>query len=157
MTLAKPSGVETLCVSSAEEMYQAVMERAEEADLIIKSAAVADFRPVQRFEQKAKKGNAETMSVELERNPDILAELGQQKGDRVLVGFAAETEELLAHAQKKLEEKNLDLIVANDVTQDGAGFDCDTNIVRLLFADGRVEELAQMSKAKVAETLGIDR
>ena len=124
--------------------------------VIIKAAAVADFRPTTCCEQKVKKGSSETMMVELQRNPDILAELGQQKGSRILVGFAAETEELLKHAREKLASKNLDMIVANDVTQEGAGFDGDTNIVRFLSADGSVEELPEMSKVLVAETL-LDR
>ncbi len=89
----------------------------------------------------------------MKKNPDILAELGEKKGDHILVGFAAETERLLAHAAEKLQKKNLDLIVANDVTRPGAGFDADTNIVRLLHADGKVEELELMSKYKVAKQL----
>jgi phosphopantothenoylcysteine decarboxylase/phosphopantothenate--cysteine ligase len=137
-------------------MYEAVMGVAEQADLIIKAAAVADFRPVVRGDQKLKKASAVTMTVDLQRNPDILAELGQKKGSRILVGFAAETEELLKHAREKLANKNLDMIVANDVTQEGAGFDGDTNIVRFLTADGKVEELPQMPKEAIAEVL-LDR
>ena len=132
------------------------MEKAGQADVVIKAAAVADFRPVRRSEQKTKKGPVEAMTVELQRNPDILAELGRQKGHRILVGFAAETEELLKHAREKLTGKNLDMIVANDVTQEGAGFDGDTNIVRLMTADGKIEELPQMSKELVAGLL-LDR
>ncbi len=156
VNLATPKGVNKICVSSAEEMYAAVMDQAEKADIIFKAAAVADFRPVARGEQKTKKSNADTMSIELQRNPDILAELGQNKGSKLLIGFAAETEDLINHAREKLEKKNLDMIVANDVTQEGAGFDGDTNIVRLLTTDGRVEELPQMTKSEVAETL-LDR
>lgn len=156
VNLTCPAGVKTICVDSAQEMYQAVMDNSETADLVIKAAAVADFRPMLRGEQKTKKGEADTMNIELQRNPDILAELGRNKGSRVLIGFAAETEELLKHARQKLEAKNLDMIVANDVTQEGAGFDGDTNIVRFLTADGKVEELAQMSKMQVAEAL-LDR
>jgi phosphopantothenoylcysteine decarboxylase/phosphopantothenate--cysteine ligase len=132
------------------------MEKASEADVVIKAAAVADFRPVERGEQKTKKGDTETMAIALQRNPDILAELGKQKGSRVLVGFAAETEELLRHAGEKLQKKNLDILVANDVTQDGAGFDGETNIVRFLTADGETEELPLMTKDEVAEKL-LDR
>ena len=156
VNLPEPGGVETIRVSSAMEMHEAVMAEAEHADLIIKAAAVADFRPTARGEQKVKKGNSATMMVELQRNPDILAELGENKGKRVLIGFAAETEELLKHAREKLTKKNLDMIVANDVTQEGAGFDSDTNIVRFLSADGQIEELARMSKDSVAEIL-LDR
>lgn len=154
--LYEPVGVETIQVVSAQEMHQVVIEQAGQADLIIKAAAVADFRPVVRGAQKTKKGVAEVMTVELQRNPDILAELGQKKGSRILVGFAAETQELLKHAREKLANKNLDMIVANDVTQEGAGFDGDTNIVRFLTADGNVEELPQMTKQEVAEIL-LDR
>ena len=96
------------------------------------------------------------MTISLQRNPDILAELGRQKGSRILVGFAAETEELLRHAREKLQSKNLDMIVANDVTQDGAGFDGETNIVRFLTPGGEVEELPLMTKGEVAESL-LDR
>ncbi len=156
VNLPEPQGVETIQVSSAEEMHRAVMAEAGHANLIIKAAAVADFRPSVRGEQKVKKGSSETMMFELQRNPDILAELGANKGDRVLIGFAAETEELLQNAREKLTKKNLDMIVANDVTQEGAGFDGDMNIVRFLSADGRVEELPQMSKNAVAEIL-LDR
>jgi len=154
--LADPKGVETIHVTSAQEMYREVMEKVSEADVVIKAAAVADFRPVERGEQKTKKGDAETMAIALQRNPDILAELGQQKGSRVLVGFAAETEKLLRHAREKLQKKNLDILVANDVTQDGAGFDGETNIVRLLTPDGKTEELPLMTKNEVAERL-LDR
>ncbi len=156
VNLPEPHGVETIQVASAMEMHQAVMAEAEHADIIIKAAAVADFRPTTCCEQKVKKGSSETMMVELQRNPDILAELGEKKGSRILIGFAAETEELLKNAREKLTRKNLDMIVANDVTQEGAGFDGDTNIVRFLSADGSVEELPKMSKVLVAETL-LDR
>lgn len=156
VTLPEPQGIETVQVVSARQMYHAVMERAGQADIIIKAAAVADFRPVVRSDQKVKKTGTESALIELQRNPDILAELGKQKGSRILIGFAAETEDLLKHAREKLEGKNLDMIVANDVTQEGAGFDCDTNIVRLLTADGKVEDFPEMTKAEVAEIL-LDR
>jgi phosphopantothenoylcysteine decarboxylase/phosphopantothenate--cysteine ligase len=156
VSLADPVGVETLRVTSAQQMYDAVMTRVEEADLVIKAAAVADFRPLRRNAQKIKKGAATSMLIELERNPDILAELGRHKGSRILIGFAAETEELLAHATHKLRSKKLDLIVANDVSQEGAGFDGDSNIVRFIDADGEVEELPRMSKSAVAGRL-LDR
>ncbi|MDH3998284.1 MAG: bifunctional phosphopantothenoylcysteine decarboxylase/phosphopantothenate--cysteine ligase CoaBC, partial [Desulfuromonadales bacterium] len=118
--LSPPQGVETIQVVSAAQMYEAVMARASEADVVIKAAAVADYRPVSRAAEKTKKGDQETLSIALERNPDILAELGRNKGKSFLVGFAAETNDVLAYAQKKLQQKNLDMIVANDVTQAGA-------------------------------------
>ncbi|MEJ2519539.1 MAG: phosphopantothenoylcysteine decarboxylase [Desulfuromonadales bacterium] len=143
-------------VTSAQEMYDAVLEKAGEADVIIKAAAVADYRPVERAMQKTKKGQTETLTVALQRNPDILAELGRRKEGQILVGFAAETDHLLEHARDKLQAKNLDMIVANDVTQKGAGFDADTNIVRLLTRDGQCEELPQMPKSAVASSV-LDR
>lgn len=151
--LTVPVGVHCLPVSSAEEMRETVTRSSGEAEIIIKAAAVADYRVAERAGQKIKKTSNE-LTLALEKNPDILAELGGQKGEnQILVGFAAETERLLAHAAEKLKNKNLDMVVANDVTTPGAGFDSDTNIVRFLFADGRVEELDQMSKQQVAEKL----
>jgi phosphopantothenoylcysteine decarboxylase / phosphopantothenate---cysteine ligase len=120
------------------------------------AAAVADYRPVVRSGRKIKKSAGDRLCLDLERNPDILAELGRLAGKRLLVGFAAETEDLLSNARQKLTEKNLDLIVANDITREGAGFDVDTNIVRLLYRDGRDEEFPQMSKDDVAGML-LDR
>jgi phosphopantothenoylcysteine decarboxylase/phosphopantothenate--cysteine ligase len=156
VNLADPRGVETIHVTSAEEMHREVMSKAARVDVVIKAAAVADFRPLERGKQKTKKGAAETTAISLQRTPDILAELGRQKGSRILVGFAAETEELLQHAREKLQNKNLDMIVANDVTQKGAGFDSETNIVRFLTSDGETEELPLMTKDEVAESL-LDR
>lgn len=149
--LEVPAGVEFCQVSSARQMREAVMARAEEASIIVKAAAVADFRPAQHSREKIKKRAEGAMTIALEKNPDILAELGQQKRQgQILVGFAAETGDLLEQASRKLKEKQLDLIVANDVTQAGAGFDVETNIVRLLYADGSVEDLPQLSKLEVA-------
>ncbi len=150
--LTVPSGVKCVPVCSAEEMRAAVLAEFSAAEVVIKSAAVADYRPVKRAEQKMKK-QADELTLPLEKNPDILAELGEQKGERVLVGFAAETERLLAHAADKLKRKNLDLIVANDVSKEGAGFNVDTNIVRFLHANGEVEGFDLMTKEQVAEQL----
>ncbi|BCR05545.1 peptidase ClpP [Desulfuromonas versatilis] len=154
--LDAPCGVELHQVVSARQMREAVLAQAASASIIIKAAAVADYRPAQAAAQKIKKTGAEALTLTLEKNPDILAELGRIKEQRILVGFAAETADLLANARKKLTEKGLDMIVANDVSQPGAGFDVDTNIVRLLYPDGRVEELPQMSKDEVAHRL-LDR
>jgi len=153
--LTVPVGVRCMPVFSADEMRTAVFTHLDNVNVVIKAAAVADYRPVDRSVQKMKK-TADKLTLKLEKNPDILAELGQQKGELVLVGFAAETERLLVHAAEKLQKKNLDLIVANDITRDGAGFDGDTNIVKFLLADGQVEELEQMSKKEVARQL-LDR
>jgi phosphopantothenoylcysteine decarboxylase/phosphopantothenate--cysteine ligase len=151
-----PCGVEFHAVVSAIQMRDAAVAGMEEATIVVKAAAVADYRPVTSSREKIKKEKAGEMTVHLQKNPDILAELGRVKGERILVGFAAETQDLLENARKKLVEKNLDLIVANDVTQPGAGFDVDTNIVRLLYRDGAVEELPQLSKDEVAHAL-LDR
>jgi phosphopantothenoylcysteine decarboxylase/phosphopantothenate--cysteine ligase len=154
--LPVPRGVEYHPVVSAVQMRQAVMELAPDCTVVVKAAAVADYRPVCRSDRKIKKSGENRITLELERNPDILGELGRLPGERLLVGFAAETEALLENARSKLEKKNLDLIVANDVTREGAGFDVDTNIVRLLYRDGRVEDFPQMSKDRLAGLL-LDR
>ncbi len=153
--LDAPWGVEIVPITSALEMRDAVLERYASSSVVIKAAAVADYRPARRAVDKVKKSD-QPETVELVRNPDILAELGANKGGQYLVGFAAETESLLENAAKKLNGKNLDLIVANDVGQTGAGFNVDTNIVRLLFRDGRVEELPLMEKDDVANVI-LDR
>ena len=147
--LPDPWGPETVRVSTAAQMLEAVQARLKESSIVIKAAAVADYRPKERSEAKVKK-HAGQMTLEMERNPDILAEVGRQKDGRLVIGFAAETEDLLVNARRKLQEKNLDLIVANDVGQPGAGFDVETNIVRLLFPDGSVEEPGIMPKEELA-------
>lgn len=155
VALCAPSSVETIRIESALEMQRVLEDRFDEVDVVIKAAAVADYRSAHRAEQKIKKNHA-SLSLELEKNPDLLAELGKRKGDQILVGFAAETENLLENALSKLQRKNLDLIVANDVTAEGAGFGSETNLVRFLFADGRQEELPLLSKKDVAGRL-LDR
>lgn len=151
-------GVEAVPVNSAAEMHQAVMQAAPSADVLVMSAAVADYRPARVAAQKIKKsGDSARMSLELERTIDILAAVAQQKsagnGPRITVGFAAETENLLRNARGKLERKNLDLIVANDVTAADAGFGTDTNRVTLLGRDGSVETLPLLHKTAVAEAI----
>ena len=153
--LPAPWGVVIVAVESADEMYQAVMERGKESSVIIKAAAVADYRPLARAGEKLKK-QGDIMTLELVKNRDILTELGKEKGTRLLVGFAAETTDLLTNALKKLRDKNVDLLVANDVTEAGAGFSVDTNIVRLLHRDGRVDEPGLLSKDAVANLI-LDR
>ena len=154
--LQPPAGVVLIDVQSASDMYEAVMTKAEDASIIVKAAAVADYRPVVRSSDKVKKGAQDDWNLEMEKNRDILSALGQKDHDWLLVGFAAETNDLIANAQKKLEAKNLDMIVANDVTCEGAGFDVETNVVRFLYRDGRNEELPKMTKLEVAHTL-LDR
>ncbi len=134
-------------------MRDEVLKRAESATVVIKAAAVSDYRPEKVSDRKIKKEEAAEMVLRLEKNPDVLAELGKVKKGLLLVGFAAESFDLIENARQKLRRKNLDLIVANDITQEGAGFDVDTNIVRFLFPDGSMEELPRMSKDEVAERL----
>jgi phosphopantothenoylcysteine decarboxylase/phosphopantothenate--cysteine ligase len=155
--LDAPNRVRRVAVNTTEEMRKAVLERSCDCDVVIKAAAVLDYRPRERARQKIKKGD-QVLTLELVPNPDILAELGCARGERrcVLVGFAAETTDLLAHAKGKLEKKNLDLIVANDVTRKDAGFDSDTNLVKILYRDGTVEDLPLMTKLAVAHQL-LDR
>ncbi len=154
--LDSPRGVETIHVVSAEQMTGAVLDRAREATVVIKAAAVADYRPAVRAEGKVKKEGQERWSIELEKNPDILASLGKMGLGALLVGFAAETDDLIGNARKKLEKKNVDLIVANDVSRIDAGFEVDTNAVRFLFRDGSEEELPLLPKMEVANIL-LDR
>jgi len=151
--LIPPEGVEFIGVESAAEMRDAVMEHFSEADMIIKAAAVADYRVRNASDQKIKK-NDEELTLVLEKNPDILKELGEKKRTgQILVGFAAETQNLLEYAKAKLEKKNLDMIVANDVSRKDAGFNTDTNVVKLLYRNGAIEELPIMTKHKLADEL----
>ncbi len=150
--LPTPHGVKRISVQTAQEMYHVVLELFLEMDVVIKAAAVADYRPAYEAEQKIKKTGA-GYTLELVPNPDILAELGRKKTSQVLIGFAAETENLLANAQDKLQKKNVNLLVANDITKPGAGFGSATNIVSFLFPDGRKIDLPQMSKLEVARHL----
>lgn len=147
-----PSGISLVPVETAQEMLEAVAGRYGQADAVIMAAAVADFRPRERAAQKLKKQAAKPV-LELERTPDILKYLGEHKGSQILVGFAAETENLLENAGSKLREKNLDLVVANDLTEPGAGFGVDTNLVTLLYSSGETIKLPVLSKKEVAGIL----
>jgi phosphopantothenoylcysteine decarboxylase / phosphopantothenate---cysteine ligase len=149
--LERPYGIEYVPVRTAEEMRTEVLGRSADCDIVIKAAAVSDFRPKSKAASKIKKTEL-SLHMELESNPDILSELGAQKSfkPRVLVGFAAETEDLFLHAREKLEKKNLDMIVANDVTAPDAGFDADTNRVKILYRDHSVEDVPLLSKESVA-------
>ncbi|MED4202637.1 bifunctional phosphopantothenoylcysteine decarboxylase/phosphopantothenate--cysteine ligase CoaBC [Neobacillus mesonae] len=153
--LESPKGIEVIKVESAEEMYNTVLEFFDLADLVIKTAAVADYRPKQAYDHKVKKQAGDSI-LELERTKDILLELGKRKKNQVLIGFAAETNNVAEYAQKKLEKKNADMIVANNVKAEGAGFGTDTNIVTLFKRDGTALELPIMSKAAVAERIMIE-
>jgi len=153
--LPPPPKVKFVGVRSTAQMREAVLTNLKNASILLMAAAVSDYRPRQAAAGKIKKSQAE-MVLALERNPDILAEAGRQKDHRILVGFAAETENLLRNARSKLKEKNLDLIVANDVTLPGAGFEVDTNIVKFLDRSRKVEELPLMTKEELADRI-LDR
>ncbi|WP_250673318.1 bifunctional phosphopantothenoylcysteine decarboxylase/phosphopantothenate--cysteine ligase CoaBC [Paraclostridium ghonii] len=139
-------------IESAQDMYNAVLENMNENEVIIKSAAVADYRPKKYSDSKIKKSD-DDLSISLDRTKDIALELGKIKNNKILVGFAAETNDLLENAKNKIAKKNLDFIVANDLTQDGAGFGVDTNIVKIIDRDGVIQEHPKMKKEEVADVI----
>jgi phosphopantothenoylcysteine decarboxylase/phosphopantothenate--cysteine ligase len=153
--LPAPGRIRSISVSSAEEMRKAVLQHRKGRSILIMAAAVADFRPRRSAAEKMKKSQT-SLLLELERTPDILAETGRGKENRLRIGFAAETQDLIKNARAKLTEKKLDLIVANDVTQPGAGFGVDTNIVKLIDRRGKIEEIPLMSKEQLADVI-LDR
>ncbi len=149
--LEAPMFIDTVPIVSAQEMYDAVMERAKEQDIIIKAAAVADYRPANVADEKIKKSGDST-ELALERTKDILAALGEQKGNTILCGFSMETEHMLENSRRKLEKKNLDMIAANNLKEEGAGFGTDTNVLTLITRDGE-KQLKLMSKEAAANEL----
>lgn len=155
INLPDPLGVHTIRVRSAQEMAEAVFENMEDTHVIVKTAAVSDYRPKEQARQKIKKQKDE-MVLTLQKNPDILKELGRRKKGQVLVGFAAETEDLERNAGKKLEEKDLDIIAGNLVGHPSSGFGTDTNKVTLFFRNGTKESLPEMEKDAVAHII-LDR
>ncbi|MCT4595910.1 MAG: bifunctional phosphopantothenoylcysteine decarboxylase/phosphopantothenate--cysteine ligase CoaBC [Anaeromicrobium sp.] len=152
--LDKPKGVEFISIETADHMYKEVTSRFNWANIIIKSAAVADYRPKDVSHRKIKKSNDE-LAIALERNHDILKELGRLNRDnnKILIGFAAETNDLVDNAKSKLNKKNVDMIVANDLTKKGAGFEKDTNIVTILEKNGKITEYGEMKKIHLADII----
>lgn len=150
--LSPPNGIKVISVMSAKDMYGKIMEYFNEADIVIKSAAVADYAPAEISSQKIKKRDDE-LSIKLAKNPDILYELGKIKGDKILVGFAMETQNLVENAKEKVRKKNLDFIVANDLMTKGAGFAHDTNIVKIIDKNGDIEDLPKMTKLELADVI----
>jgi len=150
--LAPPAQVEFVPVRSAQEMREEVLKYFPESTIVIKAAAVADFKPSGRLDQKIKK-NDDSLTLELVPNPDILKELGSKKNGHILVGFAAETQNVVLNGRKKLSEKGLDLLVINDVTQAGSGFDADTNMVTILSRDGLELQLGKRLKSLIADDI----
>jgi phosphopantothenoylcysteine decarboxylase/phosphopantothenate--cysteine ligase len=151
-SLAPPRGVRFCSVRTAREMQKTVLEHYPHSTMVVSAAAIADYRPANVAPQKIKKQDG-AFVIEMTRNPDILAELSGHKDNRLHVGFATETEHVLENAARKLRNKNLDMIVANDVTQEGAGFAHETNIVTLIDRSERMETLPMMSKDEVAHVV----
>lgn len=150
--LPTPFGVERYDVESARDMYEAVMKHMGKADIIIKSAAVADYRPSEVSNEKIKKSEDE-LYIKLEKNPDILFELGKLKGNKVLIGFAMETQNLIENAKAKVQKKNLDFIVANNLRTDGAGFAVETNVAKIIDRQGSIEEIPLIRKSELADII----
>jgi phosphopantothenoylcysteine decarboxylase/phosphopantothenate--cysteine ligase len=155
VSLTPPEGVEVVRVRTALEMRQAVMDHLQQSSIIIKSAAVADYHVAQVPAQKVKK-TAAKVSIDLDPTPDILAEVGQKKGDRILIGFAAETQNMVEEARRKMRAKNCDMVVGNLVSQQGIGFDSEQNEVTLVLKSGEVEKISQAPKREIADRI-LDR
>ena len=153
--LDPPDGIEVITVHTAEEMREAVLNNYREKDMVIKAAAVSDYKPLRKTQEKEKKKGI-PITVEMIPTPDILAELGKDKGDITLVGFAAETTDHIANAIDKIKKKNLDLIVVNDVSREDRGFAADSNEVRMIDREGNEEAVPLMSKEDVADRI-LDR
>jgi len=153
VSLTPPAGVELVRVITAEEMFNAVINRLPEVDVVVMAAAVSDFKPAVVVNSKIKKENAGGMTLNLVKTQDILSEILEKKGKQFIVGFAAETEDMVANAKKKLISKQLDMIVANDVCREGAGFEVDTNIVTVIDRWGETVEYPVMTKAVVADKI----
>ncbi len=152
--LEAPEGVKLVNVRSTKDMFDALGEEFDDADILIKAAAPSDFKPKKRFKDKIKKeDDEETFIIEYVKNPDILAHYGNKKNKQVVIGFAAETNNLVSNAKKKIKKKNLDLIIANDVSKEGAGFDGDTNIVSIIDNNGKIEEYSLMAKSDLADII----
>lgn len=149
-TLPPPFGVNLQRVRTTQEMREKVKDTFRGGDILVMAAAVADFKPQSLHQKKLSRGE---LSLKLEPTPDILKEMGEIKGDKILVGFALETGNSLDRAKRKLEEKNLDLIVLNDPSQEGAGFEVESNVVTLIWRDGRTEPLPKLPKLEVAERI----
>ena len=150
--LDPPQGVEFVSVRSTEQMHRAVLQHFAGATALIMAAAVADYRPIAPQAAKIKR-TGERLTLELESTPDILADAARGKGERIIIGFAAETSDVARHARDKLESKQADLIVANDVTAEGAGFDHDTNVITLYTRDGREQAFPRMPKIDAAHRI----
>ncbi len=150
--LEPPANVKFVRVETAEQMRLSILDEYSAVDAVVMTAAVSDYR-VKHFSTQKIKKSAQSIILELVKNPDILKELGNLKKSQILVGFAAETENVINYARGKLVEKNLDFIVANDVSAEGAGFSVDTNIISIIYRDGKMENFPKMTKAELAEKI----
>ena len=151
--LTPPQNLKKLVkIESAKDMYEAVLANLDENDVVIKSAAVADYKPKNYSNKKIKKSD-DDLVIELDRNKDIAQEIGKIKNNKILVGFAAETNDLIENASLKIKKKNLEFIVANDLTKEGAGFGVDTNIVKIIDKEGNITEYPKMKKEEVANII----
>lgn len=150
--LSSPKSVKLINVNTTLEMYDAVMSNYKEQDIIIKSAAVSDYRPEIVSTNKIKKSDG-NLNLTLVRNPDILKELGILKENRILIGFAAESQDVIQNAKSKISRKNLDFIVANNIKEEGAGFGSDTNIVQIINKNGEIEKIAKSNKIEIANRI----
>lgn len=151
-TVSPPANVKFVKIETAEQMREKILAEFDSVDAVIMSAAVSDYRVKNVAAQKIKKDN-ENLTLELVKNPDILKELGRLKKNQLLVGFAAETQNVIEYAKKKIAEKNLDFIVANDVSQEGAGFSVDTNIISIINNAGQIENFPKTAKSELAEEI----
>lgn len=155
-SLPTPLGVSCLRVRTAQEMNEEVLKVSDQYKVIVSAAAVSDYRPVEVAQEKIKKGPSEHLSLQLRKNPDILLALGQRKKEQILVGFSVETQDLIKNSMEKLKKKHLDLIVANNVKEEGAGFGLDTNRATLIDAKGGLDPLPLLSKRELAHKI-LDR
>ena len=151
--LSPPVGIETVRVDTAEEMLKEAVKLFPETDIVVMAAAVADYKPELCADRKIKKENTNDLTVTLKRNPDILKTLGESKKGQLLIGFAAETDNVIANAERKLKTKNLDIVVANDVSKEGCGFQSETNEVTVISGEGKSEIIPLTSKKEVAHKL----
>jgi len=150
--LMKPHDIDLISIRTAEEMRKEAMDNFNNVDIVIKASAVSDFRPKKSVSHKIKK-ESENIVLELERTPDILEEMGSKKGNKILIGFAAETENIIKNAKEKIKRKNLDLVVANDVSKKDIGFQSDLNKAFLIFRDGEIKDLPVMTKELLAKEI----
>ena len=151
--LPVPKDVNMIYVQDARELDAAMNKYYESSDVVVMAAAVSDYRPVNQANQKIKKEENDSLDIKLELNPDILFGLGKKKTHQFLVGFAAETNDVIKHGLEKVKRKNLDMLVANDVAMPGAGFNVPTNIVSILYKDGTMKQYPKMTKEALGKII----